>query len=52
MQEIQVILHEIHVNVMIWKGFKCYFRHKRNEMNIEKLSVRLRIEEVNNGSKE
>ena len=50
MQEILVILHEICVNRMIWKGFKCSFKHKRNKTNIQELFVRLRIEEVNNGS--
>ena len=47
MQEIQVILHEIRVNVMIWNGFLYYFRHKKNGMNIQELIVRLWIEEVN-----
>ena len=38
--------------MMIWKSFKCYFRHKKNGMNIQELVVRLRIEEVNYGSEE
>ena len=28
-----------------WKDFKNYFKYKRKEMNLEKLIVRLRIEE-------
>ena len=67
-QEIQVILHEIHYKGMIvskafqvaaiieklppaWKDFKNYLKHKRKEMNVEELIVRLRIEE-NNGRSE
>ncbi|KAL2467313.1 zinc knuckle (CCHC-type) family protein [Abeliophyllum distichum] len=63
-QELQVILHEIHAEGMVlsetfqvaamieklpptWKDFKNYLKHKRNEMNIEELIVRLRIEEDN-----
>ena len=63
-QEIQVILHEIHSEGMImseafqvaaiieklppaWKDFKNYFKHKRNEMNVEELIIRLRIKEDN-----
>jgi len=34
-----------------WKDFKNYLKHKRKEMNIEELIVRLRIEEDNRGSK-
>ncbi|XP_052291672.1 uncharacterized protein LOC107178598 [Citrus sinensis] len=30
-----------------WKDFKSYLKHKRNEMNIEGLVVKLRIEEDN-----
>ena len=30
-----------------WKDFKSYLMHKRKEMNIEKLVVKLRIEEDN-----
>ena len=33
-----------------WKDFKNYFKHKRNEMSIEDLIIRLRIEEDNRGS--
>ncbi|KAL5563278.1 hypothetical protein UlMin_033025 [Ulmus minor] len=63
-QEIQVILHEIHAEEMnlsetfqvvaiiekmppAWKDFKNYLKHKRKEMSIENLVVRLRIEEDN-----
>ena len=63
-QEIQVILHEIHAEGMnlsetfqvaaiieklppAWKDFKNYLKHKRKEMSIEDLVVRLRIEEDN-----
>ena len=66
-QEIQVILHEIHYEGMIvseafqvaaiieklppaWKDFKNYLKHKRKEMNVEELIVRLRIEEDNRRS--
>ena len=65
-QEIQVILHEIHAEGMFlsetfqvaaiieklppgWKDFKNYLKHKRKEMNLEELIVRLRIEEDNRG---
>ena len=34
-----------------WKDFKNYLKHKRKEMNIEELIVRLRIEKDNRGSK-
>ena len=61
-QELQVILHEIHAEGMMlnktfqvaaiieklppaWKDFKNYHKHKRKEMNIEDLVIRLRIEE-------
>ena len=30
-----------------WKDFKNYLKYKRNEMNVEELIVRLRIEEDN-----
>ncbi|XP_048134026.1 uncharacterized protein LOC125314837 [Rhodamnia argentea] len=33
-----------------WKDFKNYLKHKRKEMNLEELIVRLRIEEDNRGS--
>ncbi|KAL5573706.1 hypothetical protein UlMin_023303 [Ulmus minor] len=63
-QEIQVILHEIHAEGMnlsetfqvaaiieklppAWKDFKNYLKHKRKEMSIEDLVVRLHIEEDN-----
>ncbi|XP_052206984.1 uncharacterized protein LOC127811292 [Diospyros lotus] len=66
-QELQVILHEIHAEGMVlsetfqvaaviekfppsWKEFKNYLKHKRKEMNLEELIVRLRIEEDNRGS--
>ncbi|XP_056159112.1 uncharacterized protein LOC130134993 [Syzygium oleosum] len=32
-----------------WKDFKNYLKHKRKEMNLEELIVRLRIEEDNRG---
>ncbi|KAL2474462.1 CCHC-type domain-containing protein [Abeliophyllum distichum] len=35
---------------LAWKDFKNYLKHKRKEMNIEELIVRLRIEEDNKGS--
>lgn len=34
-----------------WKDLKNYLKHKRNEMNVEELIIRIRIEEDNNGSK-
>ena len=66
-QELQVILHEIHAEGMMlsetfqvaaiieklppaWKDFKNYLKHKRKEMSIEDLVIRLRIEEGNKGS--
>ena len=66
-QELQVILHEIHAEGMTlsetfqvaaiieklppaWKDFKNYLKHKRKEMKIEDLIVRLRIEEDNKGA--
>ena len=33
-----------------WKDFKIYLKHKRKEMNVEELIVRLRIEEDNRRS--
>ena len=33
-----------------WKDFKNYLKHKRKEMSIEDLIIRLRIEEDNKGS--
>ena len=30
-----------------WSNFKNYLKHKRKEMNVEELVVRLRIEEDN-----
>ncbi|XP_075499434.1 uncharacterized protein LOC142537833 [Primulina tabacum] len=66
-QELQVILHEIHGEGMplsesfqvaaivqklppAWKDFKNCLKHKRKEMNVEELIVRLRIEEDNKSS--
>ena len=66
-QELQVIIHEIHVEGMVlgesfpvaavieklpptWKDFKNYFKHKRKEMSMEDLVVRLHIEEDNKRS--
>ena len=60
-QELQVILHEIHAEGMMLsetfqvaaiieklppalKDFKNYFKHKRKDMSIEDLVIRLRIE--------
>ena len=34
-----------------WKDFKNYLKHKRKEMNVEDLVIRLRIEEDDRGSK-
>ena len=65
-QELQVILHEIHVEGIklsetfqviaiieklppAWKYFKNYLNHKRKEMIIKDLVIRLRIEEDNRG---
>ena len=36
---------------LAWKDFKNYLKHKRNEMSIEDLIIRLHIEEDNRGSK-
>ncbi|XXG55184.1 hypothetical protein AAC387_Pa03g2908 [Persea americana] len=66
-QELQVILHEIHAEGMslsesfqvtaiieklppLWKDFKNYLKHKRKEMKLEDLIVKLRIEEDNRAS--
>ncbi|WKA01333.1 hypothetical protein VitviT2T_019618 [Vitis vinifera] len=66
-QELQVILHEIHAEGMMlsetfqvaaiieklppaWKDFKNYLKHKRKEMSIEDLIIRLHIEEDNRRS--
>ena len=66
-QELQVILHEIHVEGMVlsetfqvaaiieklpltWKDFKNYLKHKRNEMSIEDLIIRLCIKKDNRRS--
>ena len=63
-QELQVILHDIHAEGMTlsesfqvaafieklppsWKDFKNYLKHKRKELSLEDLIVRLRIEEDN-----
>ncbi|XP_047317914.1 uncharacterized protein LOC124921318 [Impatiens glandulifera] len=63
-QEIQVILHEMHAEGMnlgetfqvaaiieklppSWNDFKNYLKHKRKEMNVEELVIRLRIEKEN-----
>ena len=66
-QELQVILHEIHAEGMMlsetfqvtvvieklpptWIDFKNYLKHKRKEMSIEDLIIRLCIEGGNRGS--
>ena len=63
-QELHVILHEIHVKEMklseafqvaviieklshAWKDFKNYLKHKRKDMSIKDLIIRLRIKEDN-----
>ena len=60
-QDLQVILHEIHAEGMVlsesfqvaaiieklslnWKDIKNYLKHKRKEMKLEDLIVRLRLE--------
>ena len=65
-QELQVILHEIHVKGRMlietfqvvatiekfpptWKDFKNYLKHKRNEMSIKGLIIRLHIKQDNSG---
>ena len=62
-QELQIILHEIHVEgIMLsetfqvaanieklppgWKDFKNYLKHKKKEMSIEDLIIRLRIKDL------
>ena len=67
-QDLKVILHEIHVQGMVlsesfqvatifqkltpnWKDLKNYLKHKRKEMKLEDLIMRLRIEEDNRVSK-
>jgi len=51
-----VISESFQVDVVIeklppgWKDFKNYLKHKRKEMSLEDLIVRLRIEEDNRGS--
>ena len=35
---------------LIWKDFKNHLKHKRKEMSIEDLVIRLHIEEDNRGS--
>ena len=66
-QELKVILHEIHAEGMMlsetfqvatiieklplaWKDFMNYLKHKRNEMSIEVMIIKLRIKEDNKGS--
>ena len=65
-QEFQLILHEIEAEGMIpetfqvativekllpaWRDFKNYLKHKRKELKLEDLIVRLRIEEDNRKS--
>ena len=66
-QDLQVILHDIHVEGMslsesfqvaaiieklspLWKEFKNYLKHKRKEMRLEDLIMRLRIEKDNRPS--
>ena len=36
---------------LTWKDFKNYLKHKRKEMSIKDLIIRLHIEEDNRGSK-
>ena len=67
-QDLPVILHEIHVEGMVlsesfkvvaiieklppnWKDLKNYLKHKRKEMKLKDLIMRLRIEEDNRFSK-
>ena len=35
--------------LLAWKDFKKYLKHKRKEMSIEDLIIRLHIEEYNRG---
>nr|XP_009774563.1 PREDICTED: uncharacterized protein LOC104224579 [Nicotiana sylvestris] len=52
-QELQVIIHDLLAEAMIeklpplWKDCKNYLKHKRKEMKLEDLIIRLRIEEDN-----
>ncbi|PHT60556.1 Protein AIG1 [Capsicum baccatum] len=54
-QELQVIIHDLLAEVAaiieklppMWKDFKNYLKHKRKEMTVEDLIVRLSIEEDN-----
>uniref|UniRef100_A0A1S3Z0Z5 Retrovirus-related Pol polyprotein from transposon TNT 1-94-like beta-barrel domain-containing protein n=1 Tax=Nicotiana tabacum TaxID=4097 RepID=A0A1S3Z0Z5_TOBAC len=57
-QELQVIVHDLLAKAFqvatfieklhpLWKDFKNYLKYKRNEMTLEDLIVRLRIEEDN-----
>ena len=67
-QEIQVTLHDIHVENMTlsesfqvvsiieklstsWNDFKSYLKHKRKDIKLEELMVRLGIEENNQNAK-
>ncbi|XP_070012231.1 uncharacterized protein [Nicotiana sylvestris] len=56
-QELKVIDEAFQVAVMIeklsplWKDFKNYLKHKRKEMSLENLIVRLRIEEDNKAAR-
>ena len=44
--QVAAIIEKLHPR---WKDFKNYLKHKRKEMNLEELIVRLRIEEDNRG---
>ncbi|XP_015158667.1 uncharacterized protein [Solanum tuberosum] len=54
-QELQVIIHDLLAKVAaiieklppLWKDFKNYLKHKRKEMTVENLMVRMRVEEDN-----
>ncbi|KAF3639815.1 putative phosphoserine aminotransferase, chloroplastic-like [Capsicum annuum] len=58
-QDLQVIIHDLLAEVAaiveklapLWKDFKNYLKHKRKEMTVEDLIVRLRIEEDNKAAK-
>ncbi|PHT85937.1 hypothetical protein T459_08043 [Capsicum annuum] len=56
-EELQVIIHDLLAEAIIeklpptWKDFKNYLKHKRKEMTVEDLSVRLRIEKDNKAIK-
>ena len=45
--QVTAIIEKLHP---IWKDFKNYLKHKRKEMSIEDLIIRLHIEEDNRGS--